>query len=792
MEWRRKPDYADTAYREAVGRLRILLAESYGPIKRPLKELDSAGEETDNQSVVSAASRNSKVTRSYYHYNSVNPRKYYHYPTSRSNYNGLSTETEKPYSEPPKLENQSHPPELMNFIERQDEYIEQLEKESKICREELSSVLVKVKELIKENEHLHDRQVSRKIKSVFENLDTETDTETDIENKSILKSPKKTRKNLLFEGPAIVFESRISELEAQLTQARIDLKKALEENETNRRKLNDGTILESAGFESYKKQLENLQREKQTLQDTVQKLQNSLALLRDKENDTSDKVKRSLDVAEQAQYEKNAAESEIRRLKDELERQHMKMRDAIADQGRRIADERSAVERRYSQQIEQLTTELGVQWESSNKLQLELDKQRRENADLRREVAQKQALIDELKKEMQNKIITLQSDIGASGAEKGALEQQIAMLQMANERSERQSKQEVVRLQAEIQSLRQRIDRADADLIHSRRENIRLSEQVASLEKEINLSTALSEERSKTPRGSEIVALPPPTPKKEDKEKELTSMVYDMENRHDEEHTPTSRQRHESPGSTTFSSKPNISSIQTAKPSQPVNADTMKSQPMKNVTTTRYAEPEQKTLSRKNSNVSDKLRTPLRENSREQLQSVTSPAHLETQKEEINTTNQTSVQNPSGVQPNQSGFLPAQEHNIETDEYPQYDATDHYNPEQNYDSVQQYDPNQGYDPNQQYDPTQQYNQPYDHNQEYDPNQEYDTSQQYDPNLHYDPNKQYDSSLHYDSNDTNQPYQVDSDNIQQYHEDGTDPNQRPPADLEPSTESVKNN
>lgn len=79
----------------------------------------------------------------------------------------------------------------------------------------------------------------------------------------------------------------------------------------------------------------------------------------------------------------------------------------------------------------------------------------------------------------------MQSDIGVSGAEKSALEQQIATLQMSNERSDRQNKQEIVRLQVEIQSLRQRLDRADADLIHSRRENIRLNEQVASLEKEV-------------------------------------------------------------------------------------------------------------------------------------------------------------------------------------------------------------------------------------------------------------------------------------------------------------------
>lgn len=56
---------------------------------------------------------------------------------------------------------------------------------------------------------------------------------------------------------------------------------------------------------------------------------------------------------------------------------------------------------------------------------------------------------------------------------------------MMNERNDRQNKQEVARLQVEMQSLRQRLDRADADLIHSRRENVRLTEQIASLEKEV-------------------------------------------------------------------------------------------------------------------------------------------------------------------------------------------------------------------------------------------------------------------------------------------------------------------
>lgn len=76
--------------------------------------------------------------------------------------------------------------------------------------------------------------------------------------------------------------------------------------------------------------------EKNSLQDTVTKLQANLNQLRSKENDTTDKVKRTLDAVEQAQYEKSSAELEIRRLKDELERQHTRLRDAITDQVKKI------------------------------------------------------------------------------------------------------------------------------------------------------------------------------------------------------------------------------------------------------------------------------------------------------------------------------------------------------------------------------------------------------------------------------------------------------------------------
>lgn len=99
MDFRKKPDSADTAYREAVARLRVLLAESYVPVKRfypsrPL-ELDSAGDETDNQSILSVTSRPSRLLTSGLSY--YPQRKYGYSPRSQltKTYNVVPTEHER-------------------------------------------------------------------------------------------------------------------------------------------------------------------------------------------------------------------------------------------------------------------------------------------------------------------------------------------------------------------------------------------------------------------------------------------------------------------------------------------------------------------------------------------------------------------------------------------------------------------------------------------------------------------------------------------------------------------------
>lgn len=225
-----------------------------------------------------------------------------------------------------------------------------------------------------------------------------------------------------------------------------------------------------------------INREKKDLEETVKKLQDSLKAT-DAQN-FSNSLK-SRNIAEQNAFEKAQSDIEIRRLRDELDRQHARVREIQHEMTKKISEERSSAERQYNYQVDQLGGDLSSQWETASRLQLELERQKRVEADYRRDLAQKNSQIEDLRSEIKQKTASLLSDLAQANAEKQSLEQEITSLRLQLERAERQSKIESSRLNAEIVSLRQRLDRADTDLLQSKRENLRLSDQIAALEKEV-------------------------------------------------------------------------------------------------------------------------------------------------------------------------------------------------------------------------------------------------------------------------------------------------------------------
>ncbi|KAI5638290.1 centrosomal colon cancer autoantigen protein family domain-containing protein [Phthorimaea operculella] len=514
---KRIPDYTELAYKEAVGKLRYFLSGNYAPSVRSygspsIKNLDESDGDLDKKYPLTPYNLleykpRPRLTAKYatLYADSLN--------NSYTPQHNVTGRAPPPAPAPPADVTGGTNPDVVNFIQKQEEYIEQLERESQYCRDELNNLLGKVKEVISENEHLHEAQKNKIISRMFHSYaGSETDELDDIGDSTGLDSdnkatPSKARKarprSTKLEGPNIVFESRIAELEAQLTQAKIDLKKVQDENNENKRKLASG-LVDSTCLDGFKRQIDNLQRDKSSLEAQISKLKLSLES-RDREGD----YRRNDAVEHQLREERNSLEAEVRRLKDDLAKERSKVRELAGEGTRRAIQERSAAEQRYNAHFDELQHDLAAQYDN-----LDLERQRREENDLKRELSMKNAAIEELKMELKNKSATLQADLNQAYAEKASLEEELASARLAIERHQRQAKHETNRLNSEIQSLRQRLDRADADLIHSRRENLRLSEQISNLEKELNMKN-----------------LTPISPEKK-KEKELSTMLESMENKH--------------------------------------------------------------------------------------------------------------------------------------------------------------------------------------------------------------------------------------------------------------------
>lgn len=82
-------------------------------------------------------------------------------------------------------------------------------------------------------------------------------------------------------------------------------------------------------------------------------------------------------------------------------------------------------------------------------------------------------------------LVSLQKELAIALSERDSLEQELNSSRMSSERVERMNKQDTNRLQIEISALKKRLDGGDAELIHCRKENLRLMEKISDLEKEV-------------------------------------------------------------------------------------------------------------------------------------------------------------------------------------------------------------------------------------------------------------------------------------------------------------------
>jgi len=95
---------------------------------------------------------------------------------------------------------------------------------------------------------------------------------------------------------------------------------------------------------------------------------------------------------------------ERRRLKEDLERNQERIRDLIQENSHKLNQEKVQVEKKYRQEIDHLNNEMSQEYETLTKAKLDLERQKRVEAELRRELSLKANLLEDVRTEMQTKI----------------------------------------------------------------------------------------------------------------------------------------------------------------------------------------------------------------------------------------------------------------------------------------------------------------------------------------------------------------------------------------------------
>ena len=174
---------------------------------------------------------------------------------------------------------------VKELIQRQETYIEQLEKEAAFCRDQLSNILLQVKQVLvaNSNEAAEDNAKKEEMMKMLKNLEAEV----------------KSREQFQVENKKYQEENLI-------------LKQQLHKNVLN---------TPNAAAES-----------------CVPQLRKEIENLKAREAEAAKQVQKSVKVAEQIRQQKTEAEFEIGQLSSQVERQQVRIRSLIEEQVKKLEE----------------------------------------------------------------------------------------------------------------------------------------------------------------------------------------------------------------------------------------------------------------------------------------------------------------------------------------------------------------------------------------------------------------------------------------------------------------------
>ncbi|XP_037639239.1 serologically defined colon cancer antigen 8 homolog [Sebastes umbrosus] len=407
--------------------------------------------------------------------------------------------------------------DLVPMIHNQSEYIQHLEAEVKLCKEELQGMKQRIRVVVVENEKL---QSDLKSKAMDDSLKDYTIRNSMVNESmaanshSMLQRAELTWKNEL-EQLKVIYQAQMESLEAQVISLRKDLSVSQKECEEVKVRLRHrekqaadalradgaprvaGLCLKCAQHEAvlagthtnlHVQAIDRLTKERDELLVALRAVRASQQEAQQREWSACLQVKQAVEMAEEANLYKARVEVQCEQLSRELLRQREQLeREAQASQ-ERLAEAKEEGRAEARKHREELAHTVSILSQRVAELEGQLDRAQRDKSSLTNQLEDTLRKLTSQEQDNTKVCVDLRYQLSQAQLKKEEAERELRELNTKTSRQMEKAAQEVERLSSELVGCRQHLEAVQKDGSQWQAEALSLAEQLANAQRQLHLT----------------------------------------------------------------------------------------------------------------------------------------------------------------------------------------------------------------------------------------------------------------------------------------------------------------
>ncbi|XP_059156316.1 serologically defined colon cancer antigen 8 homolog [Physella acuta] len=440
------------------------------------------------------------------------------------------------------------PGEAATLLKNQVVYTAQLEAEARYVKEEMAVIRMKLAEVLEENRQLHNELKTTVVHDILKDGGEIIDVMGNLDQTFESSASAMTRHDFKrwqveLERLSQLHAAKCERLETQLDFSKSEVEKlgqmvaelkaqlrVQESIPTHENGFSPLTFLSETERNVTHRTIEHLSKERDELMDHVTSLKGQLKVMSQREEEAYQQMKKGIQLVEQAQLEQTQALVQKEQVSDELKRTRERLDNYIRESQTLIRAERETARRENQTLVEDLNSKLQELGQHYSLLQAKYEKEVREKAGLSSELSELKSQLRTCDREVTVTAESYRTETTNASLQRNSALYESNRLRCELETARHEYEQEMSRSKIEVDDLRQRLTKAERELINSKEECIHMTSNIQALERELHLAKMARD----TIERSRLDDLRLIQKQAQDREQEVTMRMEEAEDRHNQ------------------------------------------------------------------------------------------------------------------------------------------------------------------------------------------------------------------------------------------------------------------